>query len=53
MQFQIIEELNSALRDVISHTGKAVVAAEIWRNKIIIDKVRYMTADRKIHKHFI
>lgn len=53
MQFQILEELSSALRAVISHTGKAVVAAKSWRNKIIIIKVRYVTAERKIHKHFI
>lgn len=53
MQFQIIEELNSALKDVTSHTGKAVVAAESWRNKVIMTKVRYMSAGRKMHKHLI
>lgn len=53
MQFQIIEELNSAVRDVTSHTGKAVVAAGSWRNKVIITKVRYLTTDRKMHIYFI
>lgn len=52
MQFQIIEELNSPLSDVTSHAGKAVAAAKSWRNKVII-KVRFVTADRSIHKHSI
>lgn len=43
----------STLRDVTSHTGKAVVTAESWRNKIISTKLKYMTAHRKIRKHFI
>lgn len=53
MQFQIIEELNPVLRDMTSHIGKAVVAAGSWRNKVIMTEMRYMTADRKTHKHFI
>lgn len=55
MQLWILEGLTSASRAVVSHIvlRQSHGCSKKFEKQIIISKVKYMTAGRKIHKHFI